>query len=63
MPKIVSDGHGMRCSMPPGNAMTPPVLLRAWRRTGGLYPRAGFVPQGQAFTEVGIEHIEMLKQL
>ena len=39
------------------------VLLHAQRSAEGFYQRAGFVPQGQAFTEVGIEHIEMLKQL
>lgn len=39
------------------------MLLHAQRSAEGFYQRAGFVPQGQAFTEVGIEHIEMLKLL
>ena len=39
------------------------MLLHAQRSAEGFYQRAGFMPQGQAFTEVGIEHIEMLKLL
>jgi len=39
------------------------VLLHAQRGAQGFYARAGFVPQGAAFEEAGIPHIEMVRRL
>jgi YbgC/YbaW family acyl-CoA thioester hydrolase len=39
------------------------VLLHAQSSAAGLYARAGFVPQGAPFDEVGIPHVEMLRSL
>lgn len=36
------------------------VMLHAQRSAEGFYTRLGFVPRGQPFGEVGIEHIEMV---
>ena len=39
------------------------LQLHAQRSAEGFYQRAGFVPEGEAFTEVDIAHIKMLKHL
>ena len=39
------------------------MLLHAQRSAEGFYQRAGSTSQGQAFTEVGIAHIEMVRHL
>ncbi len=38
------------------------VLLHAQRSAEAFYSRQGFAPQGGAFMEAGIEHIEMVKK-
>ena len=37
------------------------VILHAQKSAEGFYQRQGFVPRGDAFDEVGIAHIEMVK--
>ena len=39
------------------------LVLHAQRSAEGFYTRAGFTPRGDPFDEVGIAHIEMIKQL
>ncbi len=39
------------------------IVLHAQRSAQGFYQRAGFMPRGEPFDEVGIAHIEMFKQL
>ena len=39
------------------------VLLHAQRSAEGFYSRQGFAPRGEAFDEVGIAHIEMVRSL
>ena len=39
------------------------IVLHALRSAEGFYLRQGFLPRGEAFEEVGIAHIEMVRAL
>jgi predicted GNAT family N-acyltransferase len=39
------------------------MLLHAQRRAEGFYAAHGYVPEGETFTEAGIEHVRMTKAL